>query len=153
MIQSSVTYGKEDYTDVLAAEFWDLLELHRQAILPFDDIPLDPDWAVYQMLQDNNMIAIFTARHEGALIGYLHFVVSPAVFSKGIILATQEGLFVHPTYRRGMTCARLLKIADEWLEENGVSLVVQRVHKDIDYSPLLERMGYEYTDKTFTRRL
>ena len=127
--------------------------LHKDTVLPDPTVEFDPDLELCQALADHDMMHVFTARIAGTVVGYLILVVAPVMFAKGTKLATQEGLYIHEDHRRGMLAARLIRTADGWLKDHGIAYVIQRVHKDVDYSPLLKRMGYAYTDATYTRRL
>ena len=153
MIQRDLTIEKEPLTPRLAAELMFIAEMHKNAVLPYDDIPLEPDLDMMYKMSEIGLLHIFTARMAGELVGYLIAMTAPLLFSKGVMVATQEALYVRQDRRKGMLCSQLIRTADDWLKDAGIVLVMQRVHKDVDYSPLLKRLGYTYTDSTYTRRL
>ena len=153
MIQRDLVIDKEDLTPRLGAELLLVAEMHKNAVLPYDDIPLDPDLDMLEKLAKVGFFHVFTARMGTELVGYLMVMTAPLVFSRAVLAASQEALYIREDHRKGLLCARLLKASDDWLKKAGITLVTQRVHKDVDYSPLLIRMGYEYTDATYTRRL
>ena len=72
---------------------------------------------------------------------------------KDHIFAYNDVLFLHPDYRKGLAGMKLLKVAEKFLKQDGVSLLVvnTKVHKPFD--ALLERMGYTHIENNFSKRL
>ena len=138
----------------LLDEIYPILEMHRAEILPYEDMAVNVDWEMYMKIDQAGAYQMFTARTEdGELVGYISMFMAPALIDKRFRQAQQDGLFIHPDHRHGMLCARMIKFVDEWLTDEGINYTAQRVHKGVDYSPILLRMGYEYTEAQYTRRL
>src|SRR5690349_2940560 len=50
-------------------DHWNEVALHKS------HIPLAPNWSAYKHLEDAGVLRIFTAREDGALVGYAVFLV------------------------------------------------------------------------------
>jgi len=142
-------------TPEVIEEMKPLLEAHRDEILPYDDMDVNPNWAFYMDMSASENWALFTVRHAetNELIGYASTFITPSLIDHRFTQAQQDGLFIYEEHRRGMLCARLIAFADTWLTHMGVTYASQRVHKGVDFSPILERQGYEYVEKQYIRRL
>lgn len=146
-----VTYGVETIAEVIA-EIIPLLDAHWDEIAHFRDIPLSPDWARYRMAENARALRIFTARADGALVGYAIFFVMRAPHYN-VVQADQDILFLLPEYRRGLTGLALIKHADKELKHEGVTIVMHHVKAAHDFGPLLEHLGYEPVDRLYAKRL
>ena len=149
-----ITYGRERIQD-LWDEAMPLYELHRQEIAHWKDMPLSPDIETYNSAEDLNMLRIFTARADSALIGYAYFVVRRHLHYDAI-LANEDVLFVHPDWRKGRVGYNLLRFAeqslrDEWRDKQLlISHHVKAASAEV--AKLLERMDYELMDLIYVRR-
>ena len=71
-----IKFGVERYSQV-NEDIKELIKLHYDEIaVNKEDIPLDPDWDRYKLLDDKGLIMIITARDEGRLVGYSIFFIS-----------------------------------------------------------------------------
>lgn len=143
--------ARERASQPLFDEITPLLQAHWEEIRHYPDIPLDPDWNAYLNIQDAGRLRVFTARREGVLVGYAIYFVGPHPHYKSTVFAVQDILFVRPELRGGAG-AKLILWADQALKDEGVQVVVQHVKMKHDFSPMLERMGYEVMDKILVRR-
>lgn len=142
-----VDFYQEPLSDKLIAEVQPLIELHYQELtLHKQVIKLDPDWARYKSLADQNMITIITARDKGILVGYSLFFVSPHIHYKNNIVANNDVLFLHPDYRQGRTGLKLLRKCEQVLQEQQVDKIVWHVKYAKDFRQILYRLGYEDED-------
>lgn len=146
-----LTYQVEAYADVVG-EAKPLLARHSAEIIP--TLPFTPRWADYEAMAGLGVLRIYTARFNGALIGYSVFVVAPAVHCGAAIEATEHTLFVVPEHRKGRVGIGLIKFGDEQLLAQGVDVVMRAVHVDHDFGPLLVgHMGYSPVYKIYGKRL
>lgn len=146
----------------LVGEIKPLLEMHWESIAHYKDIPLDPDFGMYDAIQAAGALRIFTARVErnvdttqgsGRLIGYCVFFVRPNGHYRSSIQASQDILFLHPEFRGGFVGYRFIEWCDDQLREEGVQVVYQHVKQAHNFGPLLERMGYRLVDLIYGKRL
>lgn len=150
-----ITFQRERAQDVFQ-EMLPLLEKHWEEIAHFKDILLEPDTETYFRMEDMGILRVFTARDEnGILIGYNVFFIKHNLHYKSSLNALQDILFIHPDYRKGTIGTRLIKWCDEELRAEGVQVVYQhlKAKKELDFSALLERIGYHFVDKIYARRL
>lgn len=144
------TFARESVAQVLD-EIKPLLEKHWEEIAHFKDIPLDPDYSAYENGEKAGRIRVFTARHDGVLVGYAVFYLGNLHY-KSTATAAQDILFVLPEHR-GMTGYRLIEYCDNQLRSEGIKVVYQHVKVAHDFGPLLKRMGYVAVDNLYARRL
>lgn len=147
-------FGRESLSDC-----WDeaapLLEAHYREIAHFQDIPLAPDRRAYSELEAKGRLRVFTLRDSGALVGYVAFFVGHALHYSTSLQAQQDVLYLKPEYRGKMAGAHLIARADQALRAEGVEVVYQRTKakEELDFGPLLVRLGYQVIDHVYARRL
>ena len=117
---------------------YDELTLNKQAI------KLNPDWAKYAQLEQDNKLVIFTVRHHDVLVGYSFFIVDTHLHYKDLVVANNDVLFIHREYRQGMLGIKFLKFCDANL--HYVDKIVWHVKDSNDFKPILHRMGYNNED-------
>lgn len=136
----------------LWAEMTPLLEAHYREVAHYQDIPLEPDYAAYQTLEDIGIFRIYTTRLEnGNLVGYAAYLIAPHLHYRSVLNATMDVVYIAPEYR-GMG-RQFIEWCDQQLKVDGVETVTQHVKVAHDFSPMLERMGYEWVEKILIRRL
>jgi GNAT superfamily N-acetyltransferase len=137
-------------------EVMPLLRAHKDEIAHYSDIDLAPDFAAYERLEESGALRVYTARDEnGRLVGYSAHFVRPNLHYSRSLQAQQDVLFLLKDYRRGGLGLRLIRYADAQLRAEGVQVSMQHVkaRADLDFSPLLKRLGYEHVDQIYCRRL
>jgi GNAT superfamily N-acetyltransferase len=69
------------------------------------------------------------------------------------LFAVNDVIYLEPEYRKGMTGFRLIKAAEKWLKDDGVSVlsINTKVHKPFDL--LLERLGFNLIERVYSKRL
>lgn len=147
-------FQREKASSALFDEVFPLLLSHYQEVAHYKDIPLDPDWEKYLKLEEMEMLRIFTAREvDGKLCGYAVFFIHPNPHYRTSIQANQDVLYIDPS-KRGFG-KEFIPWCDEMLRAEGVHVVYHhlKAKPHLDFSPLLERIGYELIDKIYGRRL
>lgn len=130
-----------------------LLELHADELRHYRDIPLEPDWAAYQAMEDRGELRAFSARDCGRLVGYAVFFVRPNHHYRSSLQAHQDILYVHPAYRTGTTGLRLIWLAEKRLAAQGVQVVYHHAKRTNKTGELLGRLGYDLVDEIWAKRL
>jgi GNAT superfamily N-acetyltransferase len=146
------TFQRERASD-LWGEITPLLQAHWEEIARYKDIELAPNVEAYAKLEAAGILHCYTARLAGALVGYFVATVVPSLHYRNSLQAHQDVLFVLPEHRRSRVGVRLIRFAEEQLRQAGVQVVMHHVKVAHDFGPLLERMGYEWVEKMFTKRL
>jgi GNAT superfamily N-acetyltransferase len=147
-----ITYQRERVWD-LWEEILPLLFMHWREIAKYRDIRLNPEVALYNKMDQDGMFVAYTARKDGDLIGYAAYFVRHNMHYRDSLQAVQDVVYLHPEFRQGFAGIRLLKFADEELTKLGVQLVMHHVKIRNDFSPILERMGYQPIETIWGRRL
>jgi GNAT superfamily N-acetyltransferase len=155
VLQTAVAFAVEPYSPELLEDIRPLLDEHWREVAHYPDIPLAPRWEVYAETAARGALRIYTARVDGVLVGYSVHVVAPALHYGTTLTATEDLVFVAPPYRRSRLGWGLITFADEQLRDEGVQVAYRHVKQkpELDFSPLLERMGYEQIDRIMGRRL
>ena len=148
-----VRYQTEILSVSLIKEAHDLMAMQRDELCLHDDFELDPDWEAYFTLSATGQLVICTARKNEELIGYAAYALHQNMHYRKIKCAVQDVLFLHSSKRGTMAGYRLIQFADSYLASLGVQLVSHHVKVKFDFGPMLERLGYEQSEKIFEKRL
>ena len=154
MSKYNVTFQEEYITAELFDEMFSLLEYHRKELSHLQDIQLNPNIEQYIMLSSLGSCRMYTARNEdGKLVAYLCYFVHRNLHYQDYIYAMQDVLHVDPSHRGYFIANRLIEFANKELENIGVNVVTQHVSTKKDFGKLLERLGYNFAEKVYMRRL
>jgi len=146
------TYARETLAGMLE-ELKPLLAIHWEEIATYKDMPLDPDYPAYLTAEARGNVRVFTARKDGALVGYGVFFIGNLHYRSSRI-ATQDILFVLPEHRLGRVGFGLVRFIRAQLAADGVQLIyqhVKRAHPAL--GRLLEHDGYLAVETIYARRL
>ena len=144
-----ITYQQEPLYKIIP-EVSELLFLDWSEVGRF---PLDPDWELYQILEDNDALKVFTARSDGKLVGYFSVVISPNPHSRGKFIVANDVIFLHPDYRKGFFAAKLFKFVEKCLQDDGYEHLQITYTERFDISSLLSRLGYTKVETKFEKGL
>lgn len=147
-----IVFSQENYSDKLVQEMMPLWAAHH-AEIPQLKTPLEPDLRVYQAIESNGGLRVFTVRHAESLVGYQVFFVAADHHSKNQVQAVQDILYLAPEYRGTWHGYKFIQWCDARLGEEGVNVSVKRIDSQHDFGRMLERMGYTLVDLTYARRL
>lgn len=118
-----------------------------------DKLDLAPDWDQLFSLEKINALHLVTARHEGELVGYFMFVLSPHLQHRSTLHATSVLYYLDPKWRKGFTAVMFFRFASESLKERGVSRVIVDVPVESDKSRLFERLGFTKIANSYAKFL
>ena len=143
--------AKEKLTESLIQELYPLLKNHWAEVAHYKDIELDPDWDAYASLQEQGKYLSVIARDEfGQVAGYMGIATGPNAHYKNTMMGMVDVIYLSLPNRRGTTAAKLIRYAEELAE---VDILHFHVKIQNDFSPLLERMGYEKVEYLLSKRL
>ena len=148
---SSISYAIETYQTVqeemrtLVGEHWEEIAVNK------DKIKLNPDWESYERLSDEGYLGIYTARSNGALVGYFIVVATPNIHYKDHIFGVNDVLFLQKKYRKRLTGVKLIKFAEKDLKEKGVSVLVINTKVHTPFDKILERMKYSLVERVYSK--
>ena len=138
-----VDYQWEAFSDVIQ-EALPLLRQHWTEIgLDHDKCPLEPNWEALMAYERAGQIALYTARHEGDLVGYNCFIVHGRLHYQSTLFALNDVIWLHPFHREGWTGVKLVLGAEREFRRRGVKFVEYgpKLHFP-KFGKLLEKLGY-----------
>lgn len=125
---------------------------HANEVSYFAGQKLNIDFENYLRLEDADMLRVYTARNDSnALCGYAVFILSRHMHYKDELMASQTAIFI-PKDERGFGL-KLIKWCNEELAKEKVSIVIHRVTKQLNYSPLLLRDGFDFMEVAYVKEL
>ena len=140
-----LTYQWEPFSAVVQ-EVLPLLREHWHEIgLDHDKCPLDPNWQACMAYEQSGQLHVFTARSEGALVGYNAFIVHGRLHYQSTKFALNDVIWLHPLHREGFAGVRLIKGAEPHLRSLGAKFIEYgpKLHfRDGHFQKLLTRLGY-----------
>jgi GNAT superfamily N-acetyltransferase len=136
-------------------ECGDLIAAHWREIAVWQDIPLDPDWELYEALEKSGRLAIYTVRTDNEkLVGYAVFVTRQHAHYKKHSWALNDIVFVHPDYRDGRIGRNLVRFWEQDLKARGIHVVhvnVKVAHPALDLVLRFEK--YKTVESGLEKRL
>lgn len=115
------------------------------------ELELEPDVENYIKLDDAGALRCYTIRSEEKLIGYcIHHIFKHLHFCSSL-QSLQDAIFIVKEHR-GIG-EKFINWVDEQLLQDGIEYVYHYVSRNLDYSPVLKRLGYHKIESTYLRRL
>jgi hypothetical protein len=151
--ENELTFQRERFTQEFEVESFPLGEMHHEEIGgAIKDVKIRVPREMYENLDENDSLRIYTLRKNGVLMGYNIFVViMHPEYSR--LTAQHDVMFLHPDVRIGFNALKFLKWCDNQLKNENVLYVTQHVTVSKDYSPILKRIGYEISETIYLKRL
>lgn len=140
----SVSETWNEAQDLIAANH------HETGALPDEEFELDR--SAYFKLEIAGILRLYTVRDAGKLMGYALFTVSKHSHYRNTTIARQDVLYVVPAYRGVLAC-RFIEWTDAQLKGEGVQRVLRHVTEKVDYSRVLEHLGYRLAEWAYLRTL
>ncbi len=123
-LMSEVIFAVERWDDV-TPECLPLLQAHHDEVGANLGQPYDLDIPTITALDRTGQLAIFTARLLGKLVGYLAFIITPNLESRGLRIGFRNTFYVMPQHRGfGL---RLHRFAIDELRRRGIKHFSLRV--------------------------
>lgn len=114
---------------------------------------LDPNFEVYEELEKMGGLTILVVRDDNKIIGYAFFITNFSLHCKTVILAINDLFYVKPEYRGKEIGKILLEKSEEALKQRGVHQIIMMTKKYANFSPLLERNGYEEIEAVYKKNI
>lgn len=144
------------FARVRAADIWGealpLMRAHWEEIGHDRDLlVLDPDLVRISALEQAGAWLTFEARRDGQLVGYAGYIVSPHLHYRAAVTAFADVIYLDPSLRGH--AFRFLRFIDAELRRVGAVKTFVHMKRERDFGPLLERLGYVWAEKLYSRRL
>ena len=147
-------FARERFVDMID-EALPLLKKQADELNANPDLPLAVDRPAYEAADDAGVLRIFTARIDGALVGYgCFFVMTNPHYCTSPPQSKQDVFYVENSARGAGIGDKLLKYCLSMLEFEGVNLDYQHVkiaHPAL--RKLLEANGYTMVEWVLMKRL
>lgn len=151
---SLLQFQIETYAQVIE-DIKPLLERHWQEIAVYDDIALSPDFEFYANADKLGMMAVYTARLNGKLIGYaIYFIRKGHHHYQEAGWAVSDIILVLPEHRNTGVATGLFDLIESDLEARGISVMhttAKTAHPQL--SAFLEARGHAMIEKGHSKRL
>lgn len=154
-MSSAVKFQREDVRG-LWQEVMPLLHRHWAEVAHYKDIPLDPDYELYDRLEARGKFRAYTVRTDtSTLAGYAAFLLVGHPHYRASPQAQMDVIYLAPEHRGRMIGARFIRWCDEQLQAEGTRVVRHhlKVREGLNYGRLLERLGYVQEELIYVRRL
>lgn len=145
----------EVFTMDLVKEMLPMLEIHRQELSAYQDMPLKPDWEKYLALEKLDMFKCFTVRTDNDdLVGYAWFGIMPNMHYMDYTYAIADILYISQRYRGHFLGPKLIKFTEKYFKENtNVSVIIQKVKLAHNWGKLLTALDYKTVELSFQKRI
>jgi GNAT superfamily N-acetyltransferase len=151
MGHGELTFAQEPFSEAVT-EAIPLFYDHWREIDANQDIPLAPDFVQYANLDTAGLLRSFTVRDaSNQLVGYANFFVQFGLHNRDSLRAFQDLIYIRPEHRGNGH--RFIAWIDEQLKAEGVQVVYHLVSAAVDFGPTLTRLGYEFHETVYSRRL
>ena len=114
---------------------------------------LDPDWAIYEFLEKQGQLYIFTCRDGLKLVGYFLVIITPNLHSKGDTLAVTDVIYLDKKYRSGLLGYKLFLFAESCIKEDGYKVLQVTTTEMNPIDPIMLRLGYAKVETKFEKVL
>lgn len=152
LVQPKITYQWESFRAIMKEIIPLFIEHWRESIKNKEQEPLDVNFSAYLSMEASGALKIFTTRHDSVLTGYIFFILSPNLNSRGIINAGASMYFLLKKFRKGYTGFKLFRKAEATLKlEYNVNDVF--IHEHAGNGILLRRLGYQAIETVHKKRL
>lgn len=143
-----IVFAKEKLQDVIeeARVLW---ILHwRETEMYREKEGFAPDIESLLSTERSGHSILYTARHDGDLVGHLSFLIYKSMQTQRTN-AVEEYFYLLPQFRKGFNALRLIKFAVNDLRELGCSGITMTCKTANDISPLLKRAGFSHVANLF----
>ena len=143
-----ITLEVESFTECLP-ELKPILPLHYEELaLNKDEVPLSPQYDIYEARESLGELLFVTAREAGELVGYfigLHYSTC--------LTCTLDIFYIHPEKRGSSFGMELFQFTEKELKRRGVDrwFVGSKVH--LDASWMFERLNFDRVEIYYSKML
>jgi len=143
---------QQEFLATAAEDAKELLKLHWEEIaVNRDKIKLNPHWEAYVDLEDKGQLRIFTARENNKLIGYFVVIIGINLHYKDHVFAVNDILYLHPSWRKGLTGVKLIKFAEKCLKLEGVSVMSINTKTHRPFDSLMSYLKYDLVERVYQK--
>lgn len=150
-MSDSIKFTLERYIDI-KEEIKPIIQSHWEEIaLNKDKIALNPDEAMYELLDNNGTLRCYIARDSGKMIGYFVVILSNHMHYSEHIFATNDVIFLSEEYRKTGLGFKMVSFVEDDLKKNNVSVLVINTKVKKPFDSLLEGAGYTCVERLYSK--
>lgn len=147
-------FAVESYAEVLEDIKPLFVEHYEELALYAGEIPLDPDYGVYESLDKIGALSIYTAREDGVLIGYAIYFVRRHHHYKQSTWAISDIILVRKEHRNAGVATGLFDLVEADMRKHCVTVLhttTKESHPMLAF--FLEARGHTREGASFSMRL
>ncbi len=141
-MKMALTYKLEPIWEFLP-EANPLMLAHANELSDALGVPLSLDVGHYAQLFKTGQLLLLTARHDGAMVGYLIIQIGAHAKSQSVLIAEEQGFYLKPEYRKGFFGVKLLKLGIEAAKAYGAEIFFAASQECYPVSSLLIKSGFK----------
>jgi len=147
-----ITYNRETISTFiedampLLRRYWGEADERREST------EMSLDLGAYTVLEEKDMLRIYTASEDGDLVGFTIFVVSPCVHT-GCLKASSEISYIEKQYRGASLIDLLFLYAELELAKEEVSVMVFTLKTEFPHENLVERAGFKHVENIYLKEI
>ena len=114
-------------------------------------VPFKANTKMYNILQENGNLRVYTMRGEGVLVGYAMYIIQESLHCEGVFQALSDSMYIEKEHR-GLG-KELIELIQEDLTEEGVKTFSFTVKAGLDNGNLAEATGCYLYENVYHKRL
>lgn len=114
---------------------------------------LNPNWEMFERLEDLGLVIAVTARDDTKLVGYVIYLLQPMMHYAHVRLAQEDAHYLMPEYRTGWNAVRMFRFAEGELRAAGAHATVVHTKAAMDRGSLFSYLGYQRHETLYLKRL
>lgn len=148
-----ITVQRESY-DEAVEDVKVLLPIHwAEMAQNREEIPLDPDWAMFQKAFSMDFCRIYTVRKGRELVGYVIFFVTPRHLHYNHRFAKDDTIWIHSAYRSIGAATQLFDLFEADLSADGpIVIQIETRFGHAALEAMCRSRGYYDTGRVFGKR-
>lgn len=146
-------FARESYGEAVD-DVRPLLREHWEELATYADVPLDPDFESYRAVDAAGMLRAYTARVDGALVGYAIYFVRPHHHYRSTLWAISDIILIRRDHRNVGLGNGLFDFLENDLRACGVKAMytmAKLAHPELSF--LLESRGHAKNEVIHAKRL
>jgi GNAT superfamily N-acetyltransferase len=148
-----VAIAKESWFAVVD-ELKPILHEHWEELALYSDIPLDPEYELYETLETTGMLSFYSVRRSGELVGYAIFFVRRSPHYRTVLWAISDIILIRKPFRNFGVGNKLFDFFEDDLRQQGAKVVhVMTKASHPELAALARKRGYMHSETNFSKRL
>lgn len=127
------------------------IDHYHEVAMYKDHIQLRPDYDQYIELDKIGLLACFTVRVDGELVGYNIFFVRNHIHYIDNKFACNDVLFLKPEYRGGVVAKDLMDFSEEFLRAIGCDVMSMHMKNYKPFKTLMKACEFDESETLYTK--